>query len=538
MAVLKQIITLIQESKFRALFYVLTLVNTIISMIPGYFLANINYGANLKYFVLASIVDVIVSHYYSVFMLRFSSTIRQKFIKNGFIKYDSLDFESKNIMPSDEYYSKLDRAGYAISCILNWGFTTVLSLVANIFGALFVFLKEGLYQELLILVIINILVYFFISKGIQDRFTVLQEKIREENQEICAMISNYLPQFETGDKSIDQINNFSSKKIMNEDKTGIAWRTNSFVIEITNSLSLVVFLFTETLDYLLIITATSKLTSSLNSVMQFMNQYNSYYMDYIVFNKSFDDCTFRNKEVTSLVFTKDITVKEINIKRGSLTLVGDPFEIKQGDKILIRGKSGGGKSTFINALLGKIKGITFNNKINLNVVEFYQQIKEKMPTRSITVRQLFDDEEDDKVIDYCLKVACSNDWIMNLTVKEKPKFKPQSWFSKGTNEVTQETKHQYDIKIFDRHSGGQKTRLAIATKIYQVIKKQADILILDEFEQGSDPDVAYEIIEKNIMKEFPNLTIIVISHLEKIEDVIEWSAVYQVHDGTFFKKDF
>lgn len=538
MTVLKQIFTLIQESKFKTMFYAATIINISTSFVPGYFLANINYDANLKYFVLASIINVIIGHYYCVFMLNFSSTIRQKFIKNGFIKYDSLDFESKNITPSDEYYSKLDRAGYAISCILNWGFTTVLSLVANIFGALFVFLKEGLYQELLTLVIINILVYFCISKGIQDRFTILQEKIREENQEFCAMISNYLPQFESGDKSIDQINNLSSKRITNEDKISIAWRTNSFVIELTNSLSLVVFLFTETLDYLLIITATSKLTSSLNSVMQFMNQYNSYSMDYIVFNACFNNCTFKKQKVVNQVFTKDIEIKEINIKRGSLTLVGDPFEIKQGDKILIRGKSGSGKSTFINALLGKIKGITFDSKINLNVVEFYQQIKEKMPTRSITVRQLFDDEEDDKVIDYCLKVACSNDWIMNLTVKEKPKFKPQSWFSTDMNEVTQETKHPYDIKIFDRHSGGQKTRLAIATKIYQVIKKQASILILDEFEQGSDPDVAYEIIEKNIMKEFPNLTIIVISHLEKIEDVIEWSAVYQVRDGVFSRKFF
>jgi ABC-type transport system involved in cytochrome bd biosynthesis fused ATPase/permease subunit len=70
-----------------------------------------------------------------------------------------------------------------------------------------------------------------------------------------------------------------------------------------------------------------------------------------------------------------------------------------------------------------------------------------------------------------------------------------------------------DVDIAERISGGEKTRLALATRIYQMITKpDKHILILDEPEQGSDPEVAVKVIG-NIIRMFHDRTIIMISHI-------------------------
>ena len=62
------------------------------------------------------------------------------------------------------------------------------------------------------------------------------------------------------------------------------------------------------------------------------------------------------------------------------------------------------------------------------------------------------------------------------------------------------------------------------------------ILILDEPEQGSDADVGYKIIG-NIMSKFPDVTIIVISHLEQIQDKYHWDQWFNVEDGVVSRVD-
>jgi Fe-S cluster assembly ATPase SufC len=93
--------------------------------------------------------------------------------------------------------------------------------------------------------------------------------------------------------------------------------------------------------------------------------------------------------------------------------------------------------------------------------------------------------------------------------------------------------HVFDIQILGKCSGGEKARLAIAKKLDEADKKKAKCLILDEFEQGSDPEIAYKIINENIVnsKEFANTTIIVISHLERIQTVIDWNQYWIISDG-------
>jgi DNA repair exonuclease SbcCD ATPase subunit len=220
-----------------------------------------------------------------------------------------------------------------------------------------------------------------------------------------------------------------------------------------------------------------------------------------------------------------------------------------------------------------------------NFVEFFQNIKEKTPTSKVTVRELFDDEEDDEVIKQCCEIAGAT-WVNKLTKVEKEEKVYPDWTIHGllwkagvdyfktrtnvhsfirkkfgakvkkddeqvdveagpveSNGQSDESKDEpkdklkdnpLDQEINERHSGGEKTRLILATRVYRMKKllkqNRNRVLILDEPEQGSDPPLAYTILDR-IKDEFPNLTIIVVSHLERIHEKEWWDKQLSVEDG-------
>ena len=52
----------------------------------------------------------------------------------------------------------------------------------------------------------------------------------------------------------------------------------------------------------------------------------------------------------------------------------------------------------------------------------------------------------------------------------------------------------YDAQLNEILSGGQKSRLCLATRCYEIEKFGKKIFVLDEPEQGSDPETAISVI--------------------------------------------
>lgn len=223
-------------------------------------------------------------------------------------------------------------------------------------------------------------------------------------------------------------------------------------------------------------------------------------------------------------------------------IIGNPFDIKYNSKILIVGESGSGKTTFVKALLGKIKGIELDygkpENFTHQIIEFFQNIKEKLPTRKITTRQLFDNGTNSQITE-ALKITNSYEWIMKLTKQEKTRKISKSfvynlfgWQTSYGNVIENcDNIHPFDIEINERHSGGEKTKLALATRIYRLLKDpNIKMLILDEPEQGLDPEIAYKIIQ-NIFDRFSDKIVIIISHLEKIREKYQWDMEFKIEGG-------
>ena len=234
----------------------------------------------------------------------------------------------------------------------------------------------------------------------------------------------------------------------------------------------------------------------------------------LIFNK-----TYKNKEINF----KEIALKGVSYKySGSKKFVisNADLSIRSGESIGIIGRTGSGKSTLINLIMGLIKpskgylelnGINITNQSNEEILINYRRNISHVPQsiflnnvtilENIAFGEKILDIDYEKVIDAC-KAASIYEFIKN---SEKGLYS---------------TVGERGIKI----SGGQLQRIAIARALY----KNKKILILDEATSALDNQTEKEVIN-SIRNFYPNLTIISIAHrLSTIED---YDKILKVTNG-------
>ena len=219
----------------------------------------------------------------------------------------------------------------------------------------------------------------------------------------------------------------------------------------------------------------------------------------------------RNKVVNVFELKNNIRLEKISFSyKENIVLENINFEIKRGDVIGIVGKTGTGKSTFIDILLGLKKpnsgNIYINNKkMNTNLFRRFRLSVSSVPQdyflldRSIEENIVFGKTKSKSrsKIDYhslkkVVNIAMLEDLVSSLRYGLKTIV--------GENGV--------------RLSGGQKQRLAIARALY----KDHSLLILDEATSSVDTDTEKKILE-NIINNNPKITVIMIAHrLETLEN--------------------
>ncbi|AYV77720.1 MAG: ABC transporter [Edafosvirus sp.] len=454
--------------------------------------------------------------------------MHQKFIEDGIDNYNSLSFASKNKLPATDFNNKLTVAGYSVEILFEWGVSQMTDLITSIISCVMIFWKNSMMYLFFAIICINGFSYFICIAKMHVSFNLNRKKFKDESLQINNILTLILPLFQHNQKSPGVLKGFIEKLrkgnfIINQGWTNIS---NSSMMVNNFSLAMIcIFCKQNLISLLLVIRAFNDFAGTFSSLMQFMNQYQKWSTDYSTYQKLWDDLDFKTRPI-KLSFPDYLCISNVDVPCGKFNLQFDNnmknLVISNGNKILIQGPSGHGKSTFLNALMGKIPGMTITKNLPENFfdeyVEMYQTIKESLPTSKITIRQLFSDEMDDKLILRCMQICCVDDWLEDLA-------------SKKQNETTK----SLPVNIFDQHineaiSGGQKTRLAIATRIHQLIVDDKKILILDEPEAGSDPEIAYKIFN-NIITMFPHKTIIAVSHLELIHLKVKWNMRLRVDRG-------
>ena len=225
------------------------------------------------------------------------------------------------------------------------------------------------------------------------------------------------------------------------------------------------------------------------------------------FNKTFD-----LKEKINEILIKNIS---FSYEKNNYNLKNISMSILAGEKIGILGKSGSGKSTFVDLLLrlhspneGSIFINNHNIKDNLdhwrNKVGFIPQnlyLFDDTIVSNITYG-LLEKDIDYKKFNKCIKISNLTDFINNLEDKERTLIGNQG------------------VRI----SGGEKQRIGIARALYN----SPEVLIFDESTNALDHNN-----EMQIMKEIDNLdyncTKIIISH--KLGPLMNCDKIYVFDKG-------
>ncbi len=200
------------------------------------------------------------------------------------------------------------------------------------------------------------------------------------------------------------------------------------------------------------------------------------------FSEEFKDISFKN---VSFEYQDKEIIKNLNLK------------INKGEKIGIIGKSGSGKTTIIDLLMGLLKpktGDVFINdneikNLNLTASNVFSYIPQKsfVLDDSIINNITFGDDKkkiDLKYLDFVMKSACLDEFLSDERLHKK---------KLGDSGV--------------KLSGGQIQRITIARALF----KKSRILIMDEATSSLDK-FTQNIILSNIKKNFSDLTLIIVSH--------------------------
>lgn len=468
---------------------------------------------NMKWLYIICIpILSLMRSFHSVVARRFCCEIETVFLEKNYQKYDRLTTRSKY-----KYGVQLDedKAMDAVGFTGRWLVNTIVETVPSVVSCIVLFSVNGIYMFLkfLCLVVSITLIYLFKILKQQKNLTKKRKNFKAEDKESQNLLQLYRPMFQFREKTVSDMMELESVSINNSAAFMCEWNkicmTLISVVEIFNIISLV---SSNKATFICILSTTGQLQMTIFNIIEFFNRYFKLSDDYDTYESKWKDMVFGYPE-EKLDIPKVLIVSDISIKLGnSKTVTGSSDErlvINQGSKILVRGASGSGKTTFINALMGKIDGVTLvgcaqPQNITHHFVDLYQHIREVIPTTNITIRQLFENECNDSLITRCLDICEIKEWGLDIG---------------------------YDSKIEARNSGGEKTRLCIAMRIYKMIKENASVLVLDEIEQGIDNDMAVRITNR-IFDMFHNKTIILISHLCRCRlDQIIFTHEINVNDG-------
>ena len=209
-----------------------------------------------------------------------------------------------------------------------------------------------------------------------------------------------------------------------------------------------------------------------------------------------------NKNDLKINFNNEINFKEINYRYPNTSkyiLKNLNFEIKKGEKIIICGESGQGKSTFLDLLLGLINPSRGQVLVDgVNIKKNFKNWRKKIGYVPQDI-YLFDD-------DIKKNVAIgleTNEIDLNKVRKALKKSSLNKYLKNNNKKNINMIVGEDGINL----SGGQKQRIAIARALY----KTSNLLIFDEATSGLDEQTEMEIV-KDILKLGKDTTIIFVTH--------------------------
>ncbi len=239
---------------------------------------------------------------------------------------------------------------------------------------------------------------------------------------------------------------------------------------------------------------------------------------------AFKDVKEKNIETShNFTFKKKIKFKNVNFSYANtdkIVLENINLEINKGEKIIIKGESGSGKSTFLDLFLGLLIPTSGEIQIDENILNSSNILNYQRILSSIAQTPSFLDASikqnivfyinkeniDQKKLEDCTKKAEIYDFIQKL------------------NDGFESLMGENGLQL----SGGQRQRISIARALY----RKHEILVCDEATNSLDPETEIKVIN-NLIKNSSDKTMVFVTHNKEIID--KFDKTYTILNGKLVK---
>ena len=459
---------------------------------------------------------------------RIKSDVLTEIWRQLLIEYNSLSTDAKSAFTTKELERKIRSSEWGIAYWIEYGFPTIFTILSSVYMCIHVFYLSNLLSLFFGLVVGVSILYVLIKKKIDKRMSELWINNEKQFDKLSSKILLNLPRYAHGSRNIEHI-----IKLVHEDnriKNNIEMTRNQQKIftGILNQLCLALVLICVSPGKILgLLTVIVQFTSTVNNVFGLLNSNIHFEEKWNILRKKFDKYQKIQNDPIQVPFDQPVSVIAYNLSHNGIKLsLKNPLELKIGNKILITGPSGAGKTTFLKGIFGldNKPDVRLSNGLSprsyySNISLMYQSIKEDLQFDSLTLREVFDGTNNEQLVEEVLSIAHVGKWVDRLKQKVITDKTNNDYVINIDDDVKYNNNGSWldiDLSEIGQLSGGEKTRLAIAIQLFELVTQNKKVLILDEPEQGTDPPIAYKVIESIVKKYGDNTLIVIISHLEKL----------------------
>jgi ABC-type bacteriocin/lantibiotic exporter with double-glycine peptidase domain len=431
--------------------------------------------------IFVPVITSIVGYMRQAFTDDVGRTIYCSFMKMSLDYFDSLTLRDKRREPMMYFKSLLTRTAHSITGIFDWGASIVINLVLSIITTIVIFVLNGNVLFVVGGIIVYTIFYYLRIIPLQKKMVEEKKKMREQSMKIESSTKWTFNLFQWRKRTVEEVLHFITEEYIMYMKFGQNWVRVSFEMKIAMVIIITSFLLTSSSfgELMMLKLMLDQVSGIIESISGFSNQLQHYVKDIEAFYEWYDKTKGSIDEVEQLeILEKGLEFEkvEISFESSSFKLQANDLMIKPCDAILLSGKSGCGKTQLINSLMGYIDGATLKNGENprsyMNAIEYLnQQTRESLPSHGFSLRDIIDNEKDNSFIEELVRI-----------VKLDSKFKTHESFDE-------------EMKDF---SGGESMRIALFFTLWELMKKNKNILVLDEPEQGLDEETRCEVIENII----------------------------------------
>lgn len=457
--------------------------------------------------------------YISIFQTRFNSELGYDLSRDLFNQYLSMPIRFHSSLNSSKL---LRNTSDEIFIFVKFISNSILLIFSDltllfIFSILLICLSSIKTMSILILFSLVAVLIYYLSK----------DKIKSYGNKRLVIAENVLRFLREGFSSIREvkiynIKNYFVKKYREEGQKTVPL---SIFINLMAALPKVIFeMFAVMLFILLVIYSVSidqdfnqlipalsilvlsiyRIAPSVTRILQNFQRLKHYMPSFYVLKSAFENNKKKIKiesENINLDFKfGNIELKNIDFyyKKNEYVLKNTNFKIEKKSRILIQGKSGCGKSTFLDILCGLLP--PENGEIYINNIKANDLDKKKLLSKVSYVSQIPFLLDNDLVANIALGMDRNYDLKKIIKILKIVELED---FIKDINDKSFSRIGERGSLI----SGGQKQRIAIARALYF----DPQILILDEATNSIDYETEIKILN-NIINEYPDLTLIKVSH--------------------------